>query len=249
LIHFSRDGVVLEKPVAIPVATAMRVYARGSPFLRTPDHPDLRFSRREESRLALANLPRSGGIEGLAINPAGSRIYTAIEKALVDDPFADRRVIQEFDPKRRTFTGNAWFYRVDQPNISIASMDAIDSRHLLIIERDEDEGTAAKIKRIYQIELGRTDAAGFLLKTLVCDLLNIADSQGLTHAGKNTIGLGRHYKFPYITPECLTIINSNTLLVANDNNFPMSTGRRPNAPDNNEFIRLHLLKPLESDPE
>lgn len=247
LIHFSRDGIVLEKPVAIPVTATMRVYARGSPFLRTPDHPDLRFSRREESRLALANLPRSGGIEGLAINRAGSRIYSVVEKALVDDPIGDRRVIQEFDPSRRTFTGNSWYYRVDRPNVSIASMDAIDNRHLLIVERDEKEGRNASIKRIYEVELGRTDAEGFLLKSLVCDLLNIDDDRELTRAEKGAVGLGRYYQFPYVTPECLTIIDNTTLLIANDNNFPMSAGRRPKTPDDNEFIRLRLHKPLESD--
>jgi hypothetical protein len=249
LIHFSADGAVLEKPVAIPVAVDMRVYARGSPFLRTPDHPELRFSRHEETRVALANLPRSGGIEGLAINPAGDRLYTAIEKALVDDPFADRRVIQEFDPSQRSFTGNRWYYRVDRPDVSIASMEAVDSRHFLIVERDEKDGRDAEIKRIYEVELGQTDATGFLLKTLVCDLLNIDDGQELTRAERNTVGLGRFYKFPYVTPECLTIIDANTLLMANDNNYPMSAGRRPKKPDNNEFIRLHLTKPLESDPE
>ena len=40
-----------------------------------------------------------------------------------------------------------------------------------------------------------------------------------------------------------------TLLVANDNNFPMSSGRRPpRTPDDNEFIRIRLHTPLPADP-
>lgn len=103
----------------------------------------------------------------------------------------------------------------------------------------------AEIKRVYRVELGRVDASGYLLKHLVCDLLNIDDSQGLTRSEKGTVGLGRYYRFPYVTPECLTVLDAHTLLVANDNNYPFSAGRRPSrAPDDSEFIRLRLKQPV-----
>jgi glycerophosphoryl diester phosphodiesterase len=245
LVHFSATGEVLEKPVAVPVVSLLRDYARGSPFYRTPDHPDLRFLRHAETRDDLANQPRSGGVEGLAIDPTGTRLFAAVEKGLRDDPIDRRRVILEFDPSRRSFTGNSWFYLTDRPDVSLASLEAVSDRVFLVVERDGAEGAKAQIKRIYRVELGRVDERGFLRKQLVCDLLNIDDSQGLTHREKGAIGLGRYYRFPYVTPECLAILDDSTLLVANDNNFPMSVGRRPPAtPDDNEIIRLKLHQPL-----
>ncbi|MDX2474873.1 MAG: esterase-like activity of phytase family protein [Candidatus Krumholzibacteria bacterium] len=250
LIHFSAQGEVLEKPVDIPIVPSMRLFARGSPFYRTPDNPDLRFLRRTETRDELANQPRSGGIEGLALNPNGSRAYAAVEKGLHDDPVGERRVIMEFDPARRSFTGNHWLYLVDRPDVSIASLEVVSNRVLLVVERDTAEGKDAEIKRIYRVELGRVNERGFLIKHLVCDLLNIDDSAGLTHQEKGAVGLGQYYRFPYVTPECLVIIDDNTLLLANDNNYPMSTGRRPpKTPDDNEFIRLRLNRPLGSPPQ
>jgi hypothetical protein len=247
LVHVDAAGEILEKPVFIPIVPLLRDYARGSPFYRTPDHPDLRILRREETRDELANQPRSGGIEGLAASPAGTLLYVSIEKALRDDPVGGRRVIMEFDPARRSFTGNWWLYLADGPGVSIASLEAFDARGLLVVERDEAEGRDAKIKRIYRVELGRVDAGGYLHKELVCDLLNIDDSAGLTHPEKGAYGLGPWYRFPYVTPECLAIVDAATLLVANDNNYPFSAGRRPpRTPDDSEFIRLRLHAPLDA---
>jgi len=249
LIHFSAQGAVLEKPVDVPIVPTLRPFARGSPFYRTPDHADLRFLRHAETRDELANLPSSGGIEGLALNPNGTRIYAAVEKALHDDLFARRRIILEFEPARRSFTGNYWMYQVDRPDVSIASLEAVDNHVLLVVERDAAEGEKAETKKIYRVELGRVDERGFLIKHLVCDLLNIDDSQGLTQAEKGAVGLGRYYRFPYVTPECLIVIDDHTLLLANDNNYPMSSGRRPpKTPDDNEFIRLRLHNSLSSPP-
>jgi Ca2+-binding RTX toxin-like protein len=40
------------------------------------------------------------------------------------------------------------------------------------------------------------------------------------------------------------VLDNNTILVANDNNYPFSTGRSATAADNNESIVLDLAKPL-----
>jgi len=245
LLHIGADGVVLDKPVPIPVVVPLRAFSRGSPVLRTPDHPDLRFLSREDTRTNLANLPRSGGLEGLARNPGGSLIYASVEKPMLDDPERRRRVILEFSPGRRGFTGRHWLYRVDGDNVSIASLEFAADSVLLVLERDTGEGHAAEIKRIYRIKLGHVDMDGYLVKNLVCDLLNIHDADGLTRNERGAVGLGNPYGFPYVTPECLAVIDATTLLVANDNNYPMSVGRRPpDTPDDNEIILLKLYHPL-----
>jgi hypothetical protein len=39
-----------------------------------------------------------------------------------------------------------------------------------------------------------------------------------------------------------------TIVVTDDNNLPLSSGRSPGAPDDNEFIRVELPEPLGADP-
>jgi hypothetical protein len=49
-----------------------------------------------------------------------------------------------------------------------------------------------------------------------------------------------------MTIEDVYPIDDQTLLVINDNNYPFSSGRRPSkAPDDNEFVLLHLPRPLD----
>jgi hypothetical protein len=78
----------------------------------------------------------------------------------------------------------------------------------------------------------------------VADLLNIADPNGLGGNG-TTNGV---FTFPFITIEDIIPVDANTILIANDNNYPFSTGRTPNAPDNNEIALIRLDQPLDLDP-
>ncbi len=244
LLHVDSLGRILAPPVDIPVVPELVQFSRDLDILMTPDHPNLRHEAEAEQ---LANLPRSGGIEGLAITPDGHFIYASVEKAMVEDPSRTRRVILQFDPQTSAFTGEYRLYQVDAPNVSIASLEAVSSSVFLVLERDSGEGTSALIKRIYLVDLDDQQPDGTLNKTLICDLMNIRDKVGLTTVEDGAIGLGPHFSFPYVTPECLLILDQRTLLVVNDNNYPMSSGRRPpRTPDDSEFIRLRLdhdLKP------
>lgn len=244
LVHVGADGAVLDKPALVAVPVALREFARGSPYLRTPDHPDFRALRTDASRRDLANLPRSGGIEGLARSADGRLLYAAVEKGLLDDPDPARRVILEFDPARRNATGRAWFYRAAAPGVSLSSLEADGAGGLLVLERDAQEGRLAAIKRVYRVVPGQVEADGFLAKTLVCDLLAIADERGLTRRERGTIGLGPRFSLPQVTPECLLVVDDSTLVVGIDNNYPFSAGRRAGRPDENEIVRLRLNAPL-----
>ena len=51
-----------------------------------------------------------------------------------------------------------------------------------------------------------------------------------------------------ITIEDIVPIDANTILIANDNNYPFSIGRTPGVPDNNEIALLRLDSPLALDP-
>ena len=273
LLHLDGDGRLLAAPVSVPVPDALRSHARGQDHLRSPDHPELAGLADDTAKLRAANLPRSGGVEGLARNRDGTLLYVAVEKALLDDPERDRRMILVFDTQRGVFTGRHWYYRMDRADLSIASLEAFDDDLLLVIERDEEEGHEAEIKRICRVRLGHPDHRdrpdrpdhpdhpdhpddtddldvlddqGYLRKVLVCDLLHIADPRGISSAEPGALGLGDPFSFPFVTPECMLILDARTLLVANDNNYPMSTGRRPpDTPDDSEFIQLSLPTPLQ----
>ncbi len=244
LVHVDARGVVIDKPVPAPVPATLRAFARGSPYLRTPDHPDLRALRSDETRRELAHLPRSGGFEGLARSPDGERLYAAVEKGLLDDVDPQRRLILEFDPARHNFTGQCWYYRAPAPHVSLSSLESDGHGGLLVLERDTEEGRRAVHKQIVRIVPGRLDEQGYLLREPVCDLLALDDDRGLTRRERGSVGLGRRFSFPFVTPECLLRLDDSTLVVANDNNYPFSAGRHAGRPDDNEIVRLRLAKPL-----
>ena len=75
-------------------------------------------------------------------------------------------------------------------------------------------------------------------------MLNISDPRGL---GGNGTSNGV-FTFPFVTIEDIIAIDANTILIANDNNFPFSTGRSTTLPDNNEFALIRLDQPLDLDP-
>ena len=55
----------------------------------------------------------------------------------------------------------------------------------------------------------------------MADLLDIDDPNDLNIDGST------QFSFPFVTIEDVLILNENTILVANDNNYPFSVGRGP----------------------
>ena len=106
-----------------------------------------------------------------------------------------------------------------------------------MIERDQASGADAKLKKIYKIDLTKLGADGNFVKTEVADLLNIRDPQNLA-------GFGPTFRFPFITIEDVLVLDANTILVANDNNYPGMGGRGADVKDPNEFLVLKLDAPL-----
>jgi hypothetical protein len=116
----------------------------------------------------------------------------------------------------------------------------VDENRMLVIERDGLQGDAAAFKRIFLVDLRDRDHDGLVDKTLVADLLNIANPRGVG-------GFGPVFRFPFTTIEDVVILDDQTIGVLNDNNFPFSSGRTPGQPDNNEFIVLRLTDSLHVD--
>ena len=121
----------------------------------------------------------------------------------------------------------------------------IDGNRFVVIERDDLEGDAAKAKRVYSIDLDKApsskDMAGKpLAKKLVIDLLSIGNAHGLVES----LPAGTPFRFPYLTPESIQVLDRKHVVVVNDNNYPARGGRGPNVKDATEWLWLELASPL-----
>ncbi|MBW4453324.1 MAG: esterase-like activity of phytase family protein [Nostoc indistinguendum CM1-VF10] len=205
-------------------------------LVRSPQNPDVL------SGDAFANLGGSKGFEGGAINASKTKLYMLLEGTVQGDPAGALR-INEFDIASRDYTGKKLYYKLENPAYAIGDLAVINDNEYLVIERDGGQGAAAEFKKIYKIDLSKTDSKGYVAKEEVGDLLNIQDPNDLNGDGKTT------FDFPFVTIENVLVVDKNTILVANDNNYPFSTGRPGNDPqnpviDNNEIILLKLENPL-----
>ncbi|MBC8163479.1 MAG: esterase-like activity of phytase family protein [Roseiflexaceae bacterium] len=245
LLHTDVTGKLLDAPIPTPFPAALAPFARGLRFVQSPEHPDFVALPNADARRAAANLPSSRGFEGMAINPAGTKLFTLLEGGLFDDPIKNRLLIQEFDIARKAYTGNYWFYPLNAASNAIGELTALSDSEFLVIERDNNQGAAAVDKKIYKVNLGSFNADGTLKKELVVDLMSITDRNGITKPEEGSVGLGNNFSFPFQTIESVFPLDERTLLVIDDNNYPFSSGRRPGrAPDDSEFILLGLPQSL-----
>ncbi|WP_164234089.1 esterase-like activity of phytase family protein [Microbacterium hydrocarbonoxydans] len=218
LLHFDAEGTLLEKPFSLD-----GVKSPQNPYLQPGETPTLRSSR---------------GFEALAISKNGRYLYPIVEGALADDPDLRRREILEFDTKAGAYTGRTWDYQTDQePNV-IGDAFTVKNDVLLVVERDDFEGDQSVTKRIYEIDLKRTDAEGYVEKTLVFDALRIANPDGLS-AG-NGYGTGEVWSLPVQSLETIVQLKNGDLLIANDNNYPGNDARVTGTPDDTEFAVIDL---------
>ncbi len=218
LIKTDANGVVLRREIALPGV----------------------FAPQNEAVLngnASANLGGSGGFEGMALNASGDRLYTLLEKTVDGDPAKSLR-IDEFDIASERYTGKSFLYQLENQGTAIGDMTAIDDHRFLVIERNGGTATSGTpFKRIYIADTTGVADGGFATKTELVDLMNIADPNDLNGDGSTT------FTFPYVTIEDVLILDANTLLVINDNNFPYGGGRALGS-DDTEFLRISLANPV-----
>ena len=187
---------------------------------------------------ATATLGSSRGFEGMAINAAGDRLYTLLEGTVTGDPAGTLR-INAFNVDTEAYTGQQWRYKLEAAGTNIGDMTAINDHEFLVIERNGATATGGgtPFKKIFKIDLNQLDANGNVVKTEVVDLMNIADPNDLNGDGSTS------FTFPFVTIESVLVLDANTLLVANDNNYP-GTGGRNLGSDNTEFLKIHLDQAL-----
>ncbi|ACX88795.1 conserved hypothetical protein [Pectobacterium parmentieri WPP163] len=204
---------------------------------------------------------RSKGFEGMAVSKDGSKLYPLLEGALWDsarqeyENIAGKRYLRvlEFDVKKQIWTGRSWQYVLEDNQNAIGDFNMIDDRQGLIIERDSNEGTMdkacqagtittdcfsapARFKRIYKVGFSDDNVGKPVDKSAYLDLMNIQDPN---HLARKPLMQGV-FTFPFMTIENVDVVDDRHIIVGNDNNFPFSSSRQPNAADDNEFILLDV---------
>jgi glycerophosphoryl diester phosphodiesterase len=203
-------------------------------FIRSPDNPFLTFPVYDAQNPS--NLPRSHGFEGMAISLDKTKLYPLLEGAVAGDP-AERLILSEFDLTTEQYTGRQWFYRLETGSNRIGDMTTVNEHQFLVIERDNEGGANAQFKKIFLIDINALDRDGYVVKEEIVDLLSINDPD-------NIAGFGRKFTFPYECVEGVAILDSTTIIVLNDNNYPNEGERATGVKNNNEFLVLKLEKPL-----
>jgi Esterase-like activity of phytase len=121
---------------------------------------------------------------------------------------------------------------------AIGDLTAFNKEDMLVIERDNFEGAAARFKKIFLVNLNEVDNNGFLVKREVVDLLSIADPNNIGGQGN---GL---FDFPFQTIESVIPLSGTPSATAE------SQGRRTTTNSSSSGWTNHcLLKTANSLPD
>lgn len=232
LLHFSKDGVLLDAPIPLPHPTQAGVE------LRSP-----------QNQLNKANInyveplvQRSGGFEGMAISPDGQYLYPLLEKPLSNDS-TGQLILSQFDLKKKAYTGQYYLFTLDSKATAIGDFQLFSETEGVIIERDDTENNLGGYKKLIKVKL--KEAGQPLEREEIVNLMDI-DNPNLLYGTPRDgdIAVGERFGFPFQTIEDLIIEDANTLTIFNDNNFPGSSGRNAKLADDNEMIQITLPKKL-----
>ncbi|MDS9466260.1 esterase-like activity of phytase family protein [Paracoccus sp. MBLB3053] len=201
---------------------------------------------------------RSGGYEGMALQPGSNLLWAMLEKPLLvegGETEGDFLRVLVFDPARADWTGDSYRFKLSEGATAIGDFNFIDDTRALVIERDNGEGDAAKacaegadaascyplpakVKNIVLVDTASRDDQGYIRRIGHVNLMDIADPEGKALAGlKPAEG---NFSFPFFTIENVARVDETHILVANDNNLPFSGGREIGRAAENEFILLSV---------
>lgn len=204
------------------------------------------------------SVPRSGGYEGMALQPGTGLLWGMLEKPLVGEdgkPEGNFLRVLAFDPAKNEWTGASFKFPLAEGATAIGDFNFIDDTRAMVIERDNGEGEPAlkcagdpapdcfplpaMLKRIVLIDTATVDAEGFVRRIGHIDLMNIADPEG--KARLETVGgeAGR-FSLPFFTIEDVMRVDDTHIMVGVDNNLPYSSGRALDKAADNEIVLLSV---------
>ncbi|WP_108659352.1 esterase-like activity of phytase family protein [Acuticoccus kandeliae] len=247
IIRATKDGVV----------TGVYPTILDGAVLKGPDNPSVRVPAVAGKDFRVA---RSGGYEGMALQPGTGLLWAMLEKPLMDETGAAGEpvlTVMAFDPKTTEWTGEVIKFPLADGATAIGDFNFIDETRALVIERDNGEGdpslkcegeatpdcfpNPAMIKRIVLIDTADVHEDGTVRRIGHIDLMNIDDPNGLalldTAADRDMSGT---YTVPFFTIEDVMKIDDTHILVGTDNNLPFSSGRQLDEAMNNEFFLLSV---------
>lgn len=107
---------------------------------------------------AVAALKRSNGYEGVAVTGSGKKeqVYVAFQREWTNDPVGFAR-IGRFTPATNEW--NFFYYPLDAVEspaggwVGLSEIVALDNHRLLVLERDNQAGPDARVKRLYEIDV------------------------------------------------------------------------------------------------
>ncbi|MFC8193228.1 esterase-like activity of phytase family protein [Cellulomonas sp. NPDC057328] len=220
LLHVDATGKLLAPPAPLPGATSPQ-----NPYLQPGEQP---------------TIGASSGFEALAGLRDGRYLYPVLENAYTADADRRRRVVHEFDTRRGQYTGRTWDYRADREGDLVGDAFWVGKHEMLLVERDNFDGAASVVKRVYRVDLRREDRQGFLEKELVLDALDIANPHGI--GAGDGYGTGDPFSLPVQSFETVVQLRDGRLLIGNDNNYPGNAARVPGTPDDTEMALVELRR-------
>jgi glycerophosphoryl diester phosphodiesterase len=189
---------------------------------------------------------QSGGFEGMALSPDGTKLFPLLEKTLTAGT-EKTLLIHEFDLAKKAYTGVRYDYVLEGKGTNIGDFILVDDTRGLVIERDGTKGDLTGFKTIYEVTL--PEGGGKLEKKLAVDLMKIKDPEKLSPPGsEGDIGVGEVFAFPFTTIEAVVLLGPSRIGVLNDNNYPFDAARHAGTklPDDDEFIVIDLGRKLVS---
>ncbi len=207
LIKLDKTGKVLRREIAIPNITSPE-----NSLLKTGDIPTIKTT---------------AGLEGMAINPQGNKLYPMLEKPVIGDAEKALR-IYEFDVDTEHFEEGYYLYKLDGDATEIRELVAINDKEFLTIEQNERWGSDGHVKKVFWLSIADVEKYGYVKKREIVDLMHISDPVDLNKDGSIA------FSFPKLTIESIVILDKDTLLITNDNNFGERT----------DFIKIRLNESL-----
>ncbi len=189
-------------------------------------------------------VPLEGGaLQGMSILPDASALVIA-QRSTSD---GRQVVFRTYDLTTRAFADLPFVYTLESANHVLGGLAMINGQEAFVIEADQNENRAAAFKRVFLINLSSEG------KTLVADLLDLADPSGISTSEvftspPNAFGLGNPFRFPFAAITALYPIDEQTLLIANNNRLPYGLGRSNVEADATEMIAVRLAQPFSLDP-
>ena len=203
-------------------------------------------------------VPRSGGYEGMALQPETGLLWAMLEKPLLaasGENEGDFLRVMAFDPEARDWTGEGFKFKLAEGATAIGDFNFIDETRALVIERDNGEGepslkcagdpqadcfpNPAMVKHVVLIDTADVDAEGYVRRIGQIDLMNIADPEGKARIETDGGEAGR-FSLPFFTIEDVMRVDETHIMVAVDNTLPFSSGRKLDAAADNEVVLLSV---------